>query len=182
MRLDWLLLAVCAEIVVAIKNKSGNSAPGSDIVYGGCSPMGPLSNTFIAKLRLPGFPFEFPSILPGSNDRYLIFPAPDAIADYEASQRRCGVYNGKLVDLETATEMEILACAIGGPSFIGSWIEGAAEQQQCKVLYPGGVISISEDNCCSRFGSICKISSGRLIEGFDYGASSGEELTKGLQL
>lgn len=151
--------------MLAKRKPDASSAPDSDVVLGECSPIGPLSNTFISKLRLPGFPFEFPPIIPGSREKYLIFPAPDTIADYEASIRRCAVYRGKLVDLQSPVEMEILACAIGTPSFIGSWYDGG-NQTQCNVLYPGGVLSISEANCLGYFGSICKVPGGMILDGF----------------
>ena len=157
--------ALCITVVACIKSKSGGHEFTNDLIHGQCAPLGPLSNTFVAKLRLPGFPFEFPPILPGSRDRYLIFPGPDSLADYEASIRRCEMYNGKLVDLETPTEMEILACAIGTPSFIGSWFD-IKEAIGCAVLYPGGVLSLSAENCLIRFGSICKIPGNLMPEGF----------------
>jgi hypothetical protein len=164
MKLYWLACTLLA-IPVSGKRKTPINKPDSDVIYGACAPLGPLSNSFIAKLRLPGFPFEFPPILPGTRDRYLIFPAPDTVADYEASVRRCAVYNGKLVDLQTPTEMEILACAIGTPSFIGNWFEGG-KHTQCNVLYPGGVVSISEENCKGFFGSICKVPGSMVLDGF----------------
>lgn len=163
MKFYWLSILIT--LVTAKRKLEESTHPDSDVVYGECAPIGPLSNSFVAKLRLPGFPFEFPPILPGSRDRYLIFPAPDTIADYESSIRRCATYRGKLVDLQSPVEMEILACAIGTPSFIGSWFEGG-NQTHCNVLYPGGVLSMSEANCLGYFGSICKVPGSMHLEGF----------------
>lgn len=151
--------------ISSVKRKSEKHEFGSDVIHGGCAPLGPLSNHYIAKLRLPGFPFEFPPILPDTTDRYLIFPAPDSLADYDASQRRCSLYKGKLVEIESPVEMEILACAIGTPSFVGGWME-SAKDGNCIALHPGGIVSISQDNCKKNYGSICKIPKSTLLEGF----------------
>lgn len=159
---NWIL-AIPA--IFAFKQKIHSHVEQSDLVYGQCVPAGPLSKQFYAKMRLPGFPFEFPPIIPGSHDRYLIFPPPDSQADYEASSRRCATYNGKLVDILNPTEMKILACALSGPSFIGGWTEMPVSEE-CMVLQPEGLISISADNCNLVLGSICKVPGGMILDGF----------------
>jgi hypothetical protein len=154
----------------------GNYGHDSELefVLGDATPLGPLGNAYLAKLRLPGFPFEFPPINIDSTDRYLIFPAPDTLADYEVSARRCEIFRGSLVQLESSIEMAILACAIGTPSFVGGWngdghqqqIVAAPPRQQCLVLHPGGVLSITEENCKQSLGSICRIPKAPTLEGF----------------
>jgi hypothetical protein len=112
-------------------------------VIGVNKPAGPLSSAFQDTHRFPGFPFEFPPIVPGSDKKYLIFPG-DSAANYLSSAKRCGAMGGKLVRLETPVEMEILACAITSPVFIASWMGndfGGPINGACPVLFPGGVIS-----------------------------------------
>lgn len=153
-------------LVHCIRRKSSHTFQSDETeVAGQYSPLGPLANSYYAKLRLPGFPFEFPPIIPGTIDRYLIFPAPDTLADHAASQRRCEVYQGSLVQLVSVVEMQILACAIGTPSFVGGWFQ-TPEMAGCIVLHPGGTLSISPNNCNMKAGSICKIPKSQNIEGF----------------
>lgn len=118
-----------------------NSVPTE--VIGVNKPAGPLSSAFQDTHRFPGFPFEFPPIVPGSDKKYLIFPG-DSASNYLSSAKRCGAMGGKLVQLETPVEMEILACAITSPVFIASWMGndfGGPINGACPVLFPGGVIS-----------------------------------------
>lgn len=171
MKFDWpvaalSIAAVTLPCTLAIKSKDVGHEYSGEVVYGQCAPLGPLSSTFIAKRRLPGFPFEFPNIVPGQRDKYLIFPAPDALAGYEASIRRCQAYRGSLVNVTLPVEMEILACAIGTPSFIGSWLHPHSDPRVCVVLYPGGVVSMSRDNCLGTFGAICKVPGPKFIGEF----------------
>lgn len=171
MKVQWLYLSWLLPLE-AFRRKGYHHYALDDVTYDTCSPIGPLGNSYLAKLRLPGFPFEFPPIYPETTDRYLIFPEPDTLAEYDASERRCQVYKGTLVRIESPVELEILACAIGAPSFIGGWngtvndgdaVRGSFE---CMVLHPGGVLSISAANCKRVYGSICKIPKGINLEGF----------------
>lgn len=168
MKFDWLVVSLYIALPVsrAVKSKIAGHEYTNDVIHGQCAPLGPLSDTFIAKRRLPGFPFEFPNIIPGHHDKYLIFPAPDALSGHDASVRRCEAYNGHLVNLRSPVEMEILACAIGTPSFVGAWLDSSPDPHVCTVLYPGGVVSISQENCLGTFGSICKVSGSRFLDKF----------------
>lgn len=169
--LRWLLL-LWLRPAEAFRRKGDHHYEFDSVAHGAGSPVGPLSNSYLATLRLPGFPFEFPPIHPDTTDRYLVFPGPDALAEYEASERRCQVYRGSLVHVETPVELEILACAIGTPSFIGGWngtVGGGDDREEgtrCMVLHPGGVLSISASNCRGSYGSICRIPRGINLEGF----------------
>lgn len=173
-RLFTVILVLSSAL--AIRKKASHVFNDDGDVVGETSPLGPLANSFYAKLRLPGFPFEFPPILPGTTDRYLIFPAPDALADHEASRRRCQVYKGDLVKLQSVMEMQILACAIGTSSHVGGWLNSlddnigdALEDKRkngCIILHPEGMISISSQNCEISAGSICRIPKSEYIEGF----------------
>lgn len=157
MRLVGIALAAAALVGNGIANKilkeqpflDDNSAavnpagPVHTEVIGVNKPAGPLSNSFQDTHRFPGFPFEFPPIVPGSDKKYLIFPG-DSAANFLSSAKRCGAMGGKLVRLETPVEMEILACAITSPVFIASWMGndfGGPINGACPVLFPGGVIS-----------------------------------------
>lgn len=120
-----------------------SNIPMPSEIIGVNKPAGPLSNSFQDTHRFPGFPFEFPPIVPGSDKKYLIFPG-DSAANFLSSAKRCGAMGGKLVRLETPVEMEILACAITSPVFIASWMGndfGGPINGACPVLFPGGVIS-----------------------------------------
>lgn len=122
---------------------AGSPVPTPSEVIGVNKPAGPLSQSFQNSHRFPGFPFEFPPIIPGSSKKYLIFPS-DSAANYLASAKRCGAMGGKMVKLETPVEMEILACAITSPVFVASWLGndfGGPLNGACPVLYPGGVIA-----------------------------------------
>lgn len=146
-----------------------------DNVIGINKPAGPLGNAFQSAQRFPGFPFEFPPIIPGSSKKYLLFPE-DSAANFLSSGRRCGALGGRMLRLETPVEMEILACAISGPVFIASWMGddfGGPIAGSCPVLYPGGVLSStylsiacilifvmvldSPEGCASILGSICEV-------------------------
>lgn len=171
MKVHWLYLSWLLPLE-AFRRKGEPQYNLGGATPNNCSPIGPLRNSYLAKLRLPGFPFEFPPIYPETTDRYLIFPEPDTLAEHDASERRCQVYKGTLVRIETPVELEILACAIGTPSFIGGWNDTINDDEalkgnfQCMVLHPGGVLSISAANCKRSYGSICKIPKSTNLEGF----------------
>ncbi len=142
-----------------VENNNSSPKPTLSEVIGINKPVGPLSESFQNSHRFPGFPFEFPPIIPGSDKKYLIFPA-DSAANYLASAKRCGAMGGRLVKLETAVEMEILACSITSPVFIASWMGndfGGPLAGSCPVLYPGGVIANSPEGCAMVIGSICEV-------------------------
>jgi hypothetical protein len=177
-----LYLLVCQLIYAGNADKRKSSTPSvehshlfskPDTVLGVNKPFGPLSDAYEAKHRFPGFPFEFPPIIPGSSKKYLIFP-DDSAANFMSSARRCSGLGGRMLRLETPVEMEILACAIQGPVFFASWMGddfGGPLKGACPVLYPGGVISStiifciphhlnaldSPEGCSSIFGSICEV-------------------------
>lgn len=146
-RPEMLLCFLYLSLILAIKREDSQSAPGiphpNSNVIGVNKPAGPLSEAYQSSNRFPGFPFEFPPIVPGSDKKYLIFPE-DSAANFLASARRCGALGGRLVRLETAVEMEILACAVTRPVFIASWMGndfGGPISGACPVLYPGGVVA-----------------------------------------
>lgn len=143
----WALLGFtqCGGVVkdLSFEEPSVAKPSGPSEIIGVNKPAGPLAQSFQNTHRYPGFPFEFPPIIPGSDKKYLIFPS-DSAANFLASAKRCGAMGGRLVRLETPVEMEILACAITSPVFIASWMGddfGGPLNGACPVLFPGGVIS-----------------------------------------
>ena len=84
--------------------------------------------------RLPGFPEVFPGLTTDS-PRYLVFPQ-DSAATFEESTNRCRALNGRLVNLEDPSELEVFGYLLSTPAYIGSW-QGATPTG-CILILPGG--------------------------------------------